>query len=396
MVWAIVSMSTCVAQKIVSVEELKHGVWNRYCVSQDEGDCITFTDTVFTRTYCERSTGEWLCATHSSPYYLSSKIPTAFDFSKVGKNTKGKYLIRWNYKMNKFHCTEIDSLTDSLLVFKYSWGSDRFRRAPTFRCTVAEKEVWDKHSDEIQSKTSYRAAEEFERICQHYYVPKEKKTLIEGYVRDREFHKVCLEYMLPDSLKLRVMRKIRIDEHYQDSIDRVLIPEYTNKISGYNISFALHFCRKIHLDSAQFEYLLVKALDMTHRIRKDRTLNVWNEEMDLLGKTLDKKQLDRFFTIKNGISVSKEARQAWKRICDAGLENEVDSAREMNLAISYYHERQKIKDIYRYHGTQQKKYLSELSKKMPLIVRMVDALDKKERMEEDEKKNGTIGKEFVW
>jgi len=32
---------------------------------------------------------------------------------------------------------------------------------------------------------------------------------------------------------------------------------------------------------------------------------------------------------------------------------------------------------------------------MPLIVRMVDALDKKERMEE-EKKNGTIGKEFVW
>ncbi len=118
--------------------------------------------------------------------------------------------------------------------------------------------------------------------------------------------------------------------------------------------------------------------------------------MDLLRKTLDKKQLDRFFTIKNGIIVSREARQAWKRICDAGLESEVDSAKEMNLAISYYHERQKIKDIYRYYGTPQKKYLAELSRQMPLIVRMVDALDKKARMEEDEKKNGTIGKEYVW
>lgn len=268
--------------------------------------------------------------------------------------------------------------------------------AQSFRCTDAEKEVWDKHADEILGRTMYRAAEESERIFQCYMVPKDKRPLIEGYVRDREFHKVCLEYILPDSLEQRVRRKIRLDNHYQDSIDRVLIPEYTNNISGYNISFALHFSRKIHLDSAQFEYLLSKALDMTHRIRKDRMLNVWNEEMDLLRKTLDKKQLDRFFTIKNGIIVSREARQAWKRICDAGLESEVDSAKEMNLAISYYHERQKIKDIYRYYGTPQKKYLAELSRQMPLIVRMVDALDKKARMEEDEKKNGTIGKEYVW
>lgn len=268
--------------------------------------------------------------------------------------------------------------------------------AQTFRCTVAEKEVWDKHEKEIMSRTSYRTAEECERLYQRYMVPKDKRSLIEGYVRNREFHKVCLEYTMPDSLRERVRWKIRLDNHYQDSIDRVLIPEYTNKISGDNISFALHFSKQIHLDSVQYEYLLAKALDMTHRIRKDRMLNVWNEEMDLLRKTLDKKQLDTFFTIKNGIIVSREARQAWKRICDAGLESEVDSAKEMNLAISYYHERQKIKDIYRYYGTPQKKYLAELSRQMPLIVRMVDALDKKARMEEDEKKNGTLGKEYVW
>ena len=268
--------------------------------------------------------------------------------------------------------------------------------AQPFRCTDAEKEVWDKHADEVLGRTMYRASEESERIFLRYMVPKDKRALIEEYVRNREFHKVCLEYTMADSLEQRVRWKVRLDRHYQDSIDRVLIPEYTNKVSGDNVSFALHFSRQIHLDSAQYEYLLAKALDMTHRIRKDRMLNVWNEEMDLLRKTLDEKQLDRFFTIKNGTKVAREARQAWDRIREVGLESEVDSVREMSLAVSYFHERQKIKDIYRYYGTPQKKYLAELSKKMPLIVRMVDALDKKARLEEDEKKNGTIGKEYVW
>ena len=33
---------------------------------------------------------------------------------------------------------------------------------------------------------------------------------------------------------------------------------------------------------------------------------------------------------------------------------------------------------------------------MPVIVKMVDALDKNARISESERRNGTIGKGFVW
>ena len=65
------------------------------------------------------------------PYYLSSKKPKSFDFSKVGKKTKGNYLVLWNKKMNEFYATKIDSLTDSILVLRYDWGSDRYWKKPS-------------------------------------------------------------------------------------------------------------------------------------------------------------------------------------------------------------------------------------------------------------------------
>lgn len=68
----------------------------------------------------------------------------------------------------------------------------------------------------------------------------------------------------------------------------------------------------------------------------------------------------------------------------------------MNLAISYFYERQKIMDLYRYYGTSKKKHLAELNKQMPKIILMLDAIDKKKRLVEKEKEKGTVSKEFVW
>ncbi len=262
----------------------------------------------------------------------------------------------------------------------------------SFRCTAEEKRVYDQHPQEIFDKTMYRAAEACEQIYQKYYVPEAKHAQIEQYVRNREFHKICLEYTMPDSLKERVRWKIRLDEHYQDSIDRVLIPEHVNKVSGDNISLALHLDKQLRLDSAQYEYMLTKALDMTRRIRRNRTLNVWSEEMDILRQTLSKEQLNTFFNNKNAIKVTRDAKQAWQRICEAGLEAEVDSVREMNYVISYYNEWHKIDDLYRSHSSSRKKYLAELAKKMPPMLRMLDALDKKKKVDADD----NLGKEFVW
>ena len=113
-----------------------------------------------------------------------------------------------------------------------------------------KKNIFDLYSDEILNRTEYRTDEECARLNECYYIPTEKQSLIRQYISNREFHKVCLEDLIPDSLQQRVRSKIKIDEHYQDSIDRILIPELENKISGDNISFALHSKKYLKLDTA--------------------------------------------------------------------------------------------------------------------------------------------------
>lgn len=47
--------------------------------------------------------------TVSYPYYLCSTIPTSFDFSKVGKGTKGHIYVEYNEKLKSFTCYTIIS-----------------------------------------------------------------------------------------------------------------------------------------------------------------------------------------------------------------------------------------------------------------------------------------------
>lgn len=44
------------------------------------------------------------------PYYLSNTIVSSFDKSKVGKNTKGCYLVIYNEKLNFTYCSLIIEL----------------------------------------------------------------------------------------------------------------------------------------------------------------------------------------------------------------------------------------------------------------------------------------------
>jgi len=47
------------------------------------------------------------------PYYLSASIPTAFDSTKVGKQTKGCYFVKYNTQMNYFYYYAIMSFNKS-------------------------------------------------------------------------------------------------------------------------------------------------------------------------------------------------------------------------------------------------------------------------------------------
>lgn len=268
-------------------------------------------------------------------------------------------------------------------------------QVPVF-LTKPEGRVYQAHADEILPRVNYRHDELMLETHARYVCSPSKDEKLGQYLFQREIRKACYDYIWPDSVRLRSLAKMRVDTQYQDSIDMLLIPEYYNRISGDNISYALHAKRAVRMDSTQYDYLMGKALDMAHRLRRNPRLNVWNEEMEILTKTLTKEQLDRFFRDKNARSVTKEMQAGWKRLTDAGLAEQLDSVNDMARAYFYFHERQKIKDLYKYNGTAQRKHLAELNKSMPTMVRMLDGLDKKARLEENERNNKTVGKEFVW
>ena len=268
-------------------------------------------------------------------------------------------------------------------------------QVPTF-LAKPEGRVYQAHADEILPRVNYRHDELMLETHARYVCSPSKDEKLGQYLFQREIRKACYDYIWPDSVRLRSLAKMRIDTQYQDSIDMLLIPEYYNRISGDNISYALHARRAVRMDSTQYDYLMGKALDMAHRLRRNPRLNVWNEEMEILTKTLTKEQLDRFFRDKNARSVTKEMQAGWKRLTDAGLAEQLDSVNDMARAYFYFQERQKIKDLYKYNSTAQRKHLAELNKSMPTMIRMLDGLDKKARIEENERNNKTVGKEFVW
>ena len=261
------------------------------------------------------------------------------------------------------------------------------------KCAPIEAKVYHQNQAVIDSLFSQRYPEEVMRINYFYHVPKEGREKVESFIKLREFKLICQDFLNKDSLEKRFRNKLIIERIYRDSINTILIPAYSNHLSGENVSYALHCRKQLRLDDIQYSTLMRAALDMANRIRKDRRVNVWNEEMELLKKTLDKKQLHNFFVNKNSAKVTEEFDKAWDRLKLAGLTEQLDSAKDANDAVNYLFARQMIKDLYRNYGTSQKKYLAELDKNMPKIISMLNGLDKKARIE---RKRETVGKEFIW
>lgn len=230
-----------------------------------------------------------------------------------------------------------------------------------------------------------------------YNVPFDKMNQLTALIKNREMRKLCYNTIYADSLLKRVMCKMEIDSLYRDTINTILIPLPNSRISGENISLALQNSKSLRLDDAQYDNMMEQAVGMARQIRKNRTLNVWNWEMEVLRKTLTPDQLTYFFVIKNLDKVSAEIDNGWKKLADAGLTEQLDSIKEFPLAFRYYQEYYKIKDLYRYYGTSQKKHIAELEKRKPAMVQLLATLDKNTREQEKNKhKTKTIGKEFVW
>lgn len=254
-------------------------------------------------------------------------------------------------------------------------------------------EVYEANKSIVDSLLSTRVPEELIRIYHFYKVPSDSHKKLRYYVKQRELLLIYQDFINKDSLVKRVQNKIDIELCYLDSINTILIPTIGNHISGENLSYALHCKDILKLDNVQYDYIMEQALDMARRIRSDYRTNVWNEEMNILKKSLDKQQLQSFFMHKNARLVTNEFDKAWDRIKEAGLTEQLDSVNDAKDAVNYMFNRQMIKDIYRGYGTSQKKKLAELESNMPKMIRMLNGLDKKARLRDE---NKLISKEFIW
>lgn len=269
--------------------------------------------------------------------------------------------------------------------------------AQSLRKPNLEEDFMRNESPDIQKAIADIGYESSLEMRLTYNVPFDKMNQLVEFVKNREKRKLCYNTVYADSLLKRVMCKMEIDSLYRDSINTILIPLPNSRISGDNLSLALQNSKSLRLDGAQYDNMMNQAVDMARQIRRNRTLNVWNREMEVLRKTLTPDQLTYFFVIKNLDKVSAEIDNGWKKLTDAGLTEQLDSVKEFPLAFRYYQEYYKIKDIYRYYGTSQKKHIAELEKRKPAMVQLLATLDKNTREQEKNKhKTKTIGKEFVW
>ena len=187
-------------------------------------------------------------------------------------------------------------------------------KAEVLRCTIQEKEVYLANKEMVDSMLDFRYREEVARINHFFHVPEKDMARLVFYVKNREFKYICQDILYKDSLDRRVKNKITIERVIQDSIKTILIQTCQHHISGENLSYALHCRNTLDLDCAQYAYIMDKALSMARRIRKDYRVNVWNEEMEILKKTLDKGQLWSFFRRKNYLKVLDEFDKAWNKL----------------------------------------------------------------------------------
>lgn len=255
--------------------------------------------------------------------------------------------------------------------------------------SLSDDSAWyfrERIMDEVARQNGEEA---FALMCKKYKFPKKNYMKLKHFYMLRDQEKIMAN-KLELSCADRLHYKAFIDSIYCDSIYKYLIP--WNQISGENISLALKYSKRLDFDEAQNDYLMFRAIDMARRLAKNPKLNVWDEEFDVLKKTLTRKQLRNLMILKHRESINAEMEKIWMQLENAGLTNDVDSAKEYYKARMFLVHKCYINDVFRHKSSERRANLEELKKERPLLIKMYEALllrKKDENVSEDYH-------EYVW
>lgn len=240
----------------------------------------------------------------------------------------------------------------------------------------------------VSAQTSVAGEECFLEYCIKYTVPNSVAPQLKKLLLHREADKIRASETSSSILE-RVKSKMAIDSVYQDSINLLLIPY--NSISGENLAYALRLSNTGFCTKKQTQKLQDKALVFARSLARNPGINIWNEEMDFLQKVFKKKQLEVFFELKNLELINNDLRTAWNKLQVANLDIELDSVVDCSQAYVYYVKKNMIENLYKYQNELRVNNLDELRKHRPYMLRLLEGLESKKRM------NGvSVSSEFIW
>ena len=256
----------------------------------------------------------------------------------------------------------------------------------------AETSIIRTHEQEMKEPVSFLADDAYAEIESKCIVSPNVAAQVRTFCFIKETRKYICNY---DSITVagRVTRKKDIEEQYQDSINRLLIP-LNPDITGQMTGYALMMSRHLNLTPEKHDSLMGYAIDYARRLRRNPCTSFAREEMDKLKRTLDDEQLKSAINAKNTAPALDRAKALWQAVVNAHLEEGLDSAQQVRRASLYYRNEMYIRDYFVEQQELLQANLNDLYMHKPKIIKIYEGIGTKEAVIRRHEKK--VGMEFAW
>ncbi len=262
--------------------------------------------------------------------------------------------------------------------------------AQTGYLTDEEAAVWRENSEQMDSQINIQVQDKLREIRSKYVVTEEMLISFNEIVYEQEVRKLIYNYMYPEDHIARFQKKIQIESQYKNAIDRILFLS-GNDMASPKLHLAIRYANHLSISPEQKELLTDKALDLKKGLDKDPRKDVWKQELQALQDILTEEQFDRYFTYKNAGKITRDTRDAWTRLKDAGLTTDLDSTKSYAQIYMHKLKIQKATDIYTYDENARKEAWAAIDLYAPLPIKRLYSINRKNQA----KKQGYRGS-FTW
>lgn len=253
-----------------------------------------------------------------------------------------------------------------------------------------EKDLLRIHEKELR-KNAQLITEELwlEKVTSYGIEPNsEDATKLFELIYERELRKQMRNIYLSENLEQRYKDKRNIDQEYEDSICRVMAPYWNMGLP--NLYKAILYREGINLTDSQYRDIVTNMIRLKTKAER-MSGNMWGDELEVLKEVLTGDQLDTYFRAKNARIATRDSRLAWQRLKDAGMTNDLDSAKTVARIFIHKLKILQATDLYWNDENKKREAWTAIDYYAPMEMRRVYSINRKNRA----KKQGYKGS-FNW